>query len=100
MHARLTTIQMDPGKIDEAVSQFEENDLGMIKGLDGFNGFTLFADRAGGKVLGISYWDSKEQMDAAEQSVQDARQRTADTGGATSPPQVEVFEVAIDTYEK
>jgi len=100
MHARHTTIQMDPDKVDAAVSQFEENDLEMIKGLDGFSGFTLFADRSGGKVVGISYWDSKEQMDAAEQSVQDARQRTADAGGASSPPQVEVFEVAIDTYER
>jgi heme-degrading monooxygenase HmoA len=100
MHARMTTIQMDPAKIDQAVSQFEEDDLPMIKGLDGFNGFTMFVDRSSGKAFGISYWDSKEQMDASEQSVQDARQRTADTGGASAPPQVEVYEVAIDTYEK
>jgi heme-degrading monooxygenase HmoA len=96
----MTTIQMDPSKVDQAVSQFEEDDLPSIKELDGFNGFTLFVDRSSGKVFGISYWDSKEQMDASEQSVQDSRQRTADTGGADAPPQVEVFEVAIDTYEK
>jgi heme-degrading monooxygenase HmoA len=100
MHARVTTIPMDPGKIDEAVAQLEERDLPMFKGLDGFSGFTLFVDRSSGKVFGISYWDSKEQMDAAEEAVQDARQRAADTGGATSPPQVEIFEVALDTYEK
>ena len=100
MHARMSTIQMDPGKIDEAISQFEEQDLETIKGLDGFKGFTLFVDRSSGKVFGISYWDSKEQMDASEDAVKDARQRTADTGGATAAPAVEHYEVAIDTFEK
>jgi heme-degrading monooxygenase HmoA len=100
MHARHTTIQFDPAKVDEAVSQFEEQDLPGIKEMDGFNGFTLFVDRSSGKAIGISYWESKEHMDATEQAVRDARQRTADTGGATAPPQVEVFEVALDTYEK
>ena len=100
MHARVTTMQMDPEKIDEAVAQLEERDIPTFKEIDGFSGFTLFVDRVGGKVFGISYWDSKEQMDASEQAVQDARQRAADTGGAGAPPQVEAFEVAVDTYEK
>src|SRR5919106_4432489 len=98
MHARVTTIQMDPARVDEAVSNFEEEDLPTIKGMDGFKGFTLIVDRASGKVVGISYWASKEQMDASEESVKDARQRTAETGGATGAPEVERFEVALDTF--
>lgn len=98
MHARMSTIQMNPDRIDQAVGQLEEQDLPGWKELDGFRGFTLFADRSSGKVFGISYWDSKEQMDAAEAVVSDARQRAADTGGASAPPQVELFEVALDTF--
>ncbi len=98
MHARMTTIQMDPDRIDQAVSQLEEQDLPTWKELDGFRGFTLFADRSSGKVFGISYWDSKEHMDSAEEVVKDARQRAADAGGASDEPQVERFEVALDTF--
>lgn len=98
MHARMTTIQMNPDRIDEAASQLEEQDLPAFEQLDGFRGFTLFAERSGGSVIGISYWDSKEQMDAAEDAVKDARRRAAETGGATKEPQVERFEVAFDSF--
>jgi heme-degrading monooxygenase HmoA len=98
MHARVTTIQMDPDRIDEAVSQLEERDLPTFRELDGFRGFTLFVDRSSGKVFGTSYWDSQEQMEASEENVKDARQRAADTGGSTSAPEVERFEVALDTF--
>lgn len=98
MHARMTTIQMDAGRIDQAVSQVEEDELPKWKELEGFEGFTLFADRSSGKVSAISYWDSKEHMDATEEAIRDARRRAAETGGATEEPQVEVFEVALDTF--
>lgn len=98
MHARQTTLQMDPDRIDAASSQLEEQDLPSWRDLDGFRGFTLFADRSSGKVLGISYWDSREQMEAAEETVKESRRRAAETGGATSEPQVELFEVALDTF--
>lgn len=98
MHARMTTIQMDTGRIDQAVSQLGQEELPKWKELEGFRGFTLFADRASGKVFGISYWDSKEHMDGAEEAAQDSRRRAVETGGATGEPQVELFEVALDSF--
>jgi heme-degrading monooxygenase HmoA len=98
MHARLTTMTMDPGKIDAATKQLEEQDLPTFQELDGYRGFTLFADRSSGKVFGISYWDSEEQMKASEEAVKDARQRAADTGGASGAPQVERYEVLLDSF--
>ena len=98
MHARMTTIQMQAERIDQAITQLEEEDLPRWKELEGFRGFTLHADRSSGKVVGTSYWDSKEHMDDAEGVVQEARRRAAETGGASSEPQVEMFEVALDTF--
>jgi heme-degrading monooxygenase HmoA len=98
MHARLSTIQMDPARIDEAVSEFEEQDLPTFRQIDGFRGFTLLLDRTSGKVVGTSYWDSREQMEASEGKGDRARQRVADRGGSQSPPAVERFEVALDTF--
>jgi heme-degrading monooxygenase HmoA len=100
VHARVTTIEMDPTRIDEAVAQVEEQDLPTWKDIDGFKGFTLLIDRKSGKVIGTSYWATQEQMQASEDAVADSRQRAADTGGAADPPQVERLEVALDTFVK
>ena len=97
MYARVTTIQMDPSRIDEAVRQLEENDVPRFKEMSGFKGFTLLVDRDGGKGVGTSYWASREDMDASEEAVRSAREDAARTGGATGEPTVERFEVAIDT---
>ena len=97
MHARVTTLQMDPSKIDDAVAGLEQNDIPMFKGLDGFKGFSLMVDRSSGKAIGLSYWESEDAMNASAEAVKDARAKAAETGGATAEPQVEQFEVAIDT---
>ena len=98
MHARMTTIEMDPTRMDAAVSQVEEQDLPEWEELPGFRGFTLLADRTAGKVVATSYWDSEEEMDAAEEPIKDARRRAAETGGASAEPRVERFEVAVDSF--
>ena len=100
MHVRVTTIQMDPQRIDEAVRQLEERDVPMFRTLDGFRGFTVVADRSSGKVLGTSYWDSEDQMRASEDAVVESRRRAAETGGSSAAPQVELFEVVLDTFER
>jgi heme-degrading monooxygenase HmoA len=89
---------MDPARIDQAVSEFEEEQLPTIKELDGFRGFTLIIDRSSGKAVGTSYWSTPEQMQASEEAGTSARQRVAETSGATAEPEVERFEVALDTF--
>jgi hypothetical protein len=55
-------------------------------------------DRTSGKVIGTSYWDSRELMEASEEEGESARQRVSERGKAQSPPAVERFEVALDTF--
>lgn len=98
MHARVTTIEMDASQIDEAISQLEERDVPTFKEIDGFRGMTVFVDRSSGKAIASTYWGSEEQMRTSEESVKEARQRAADTGGASGTPQVELFEVVLDTF--
>ena len=97
MHARLTTLQMDPGKIDDAIAGLEENDIPMFKGLDGFKGFSLMVDRSSGKCIGLSYWESEDAMKASEDAVKESRARAAEAGGASGEAEVDRYEVAIDT---
>lgn len=99
MHARVNTVQMDPHRIDDAVRQLEDPRC-PYTGIDGFRGFTVLADRLSGKVIVTSYWESEEEMLGSEDAVKDARKRAADTGGASDEPQVERYEVALDTFER
>ena len=100
MHARVNTLQMDSQRIDDALRQLEEQDIPRFREIEGFRGFTVLADRSSGKVIATSYWDSEEQMLASEDAVKEARKRAADTGGASDEPQVERYEVALDTFER
>jgi heme-degrading monooxygenase HmoA len=97
MHARISSLQMEPSRIDDAVSGLKERDLPEFEQIDGFKGFTLMVDRQSGKGVGVSFWESEEAMKASEEQVKGARERAAEAGGASAEPQVERFEVVIDT---
>ncbi len=97
MYARVTRMQMDPSRLDDGIRQLESEELPRWKEIDGFKGFTLLVDRDSGTGVGTSYWESREKMEASEETVKGVRERTAETGGATAPPKVEHYEVAIDT---
>ena len=96
MHARVTTLQMDPSALDQVTAQLESEDIPGFKQLDGFKGMTVVADRQSGKTLALTFWESEDAMRGSEEAVKGARQRAADTGGA-GEPQVERFEVLLDT---
>jgi heme-degrading monooxygenase HmoA len=98
MHARVTTIQVDPERLDEMVARLEEEDLPTFRQIRGFRGFTLLVHRASGKVIGTSYWNSEEDMANSEEAVRPSRDRAVERGGADSPPDVERFEVALDSF--
>ena len=97
MHARMTTMQIDPARIDEVVANLEENDVPMFREIKGFKRFTLVIDRKSGKLVATSYWTTAEAMAASEEQVRGSRDRAAQTGGASDGPQVETFEVALDS---
>jgi heme-degrading monooxygenase HmoA len=97
MHARISTLEMEPSRIDDAVSALKERDLAELEQADGFKGFTLMVDRQSGKCVGVSFWESEDALKQSEEVAQSTRQRAAETGGASNEPAVERFEVVIDT---
>ncbi len=96
MHARTTTLDLDPARIDDTVRQLESEEVPRFKEIDGFKGFTLLGDRGGGKLIGVSFWESEEQMQASEEAVKESRERAAETGGASGGPTVDHYEVLLD----
>jgi heme-degrading monooxygenase HmoA len=96
MHARVTTLDMDPGNVDQVRDQLEADDVPKFQQLDGFEGMTLLTDRESGKTVAVTFWETEDALRESEDAVQGARQRAAETGGA-GEPQVERFEVILDT---
>jgi heme-degrading monooxygenase HmoA len=97
MHARISTLQMDPSRVDDVVSTAKDQIVSELEQADGFKGFTLMVDRQSGKGVGVSFWESEDAMKASEEVGNTTRQQAGEAGGATGEPQVDRFEVVIDT---
>ncbi len=98
MHARHVTVKGDPAKAEDVVRSLNEVILPILRDCAGFKGQLLLLDRAKGEAIGISLWDTEENMNASEEKVASARQQTADTVGAQAPPEVRFYELPI--YEQ
>ena len=104
MFARMATFQVSD--IDRMVGMAERiRDAAMstIEGLTGWQGATQMVDRSGGKLVVGHYFDTEENMQAAEETFETMPQRFPEdlrqeiqqiAGGRQS---VEKFEVLADT---
>ena len=95
MHARLTTIEGLPDRMDDASSHIREQTLPQLQQMDGFKGFLALADRQSGKVLGVAFWESEEVLRATEEAVSSVRSGAAEAAGGTVAG-VEQYEVIVN----
>ena len=95
MYARHVTVRGSSDKIDEGIRSVREEVLPVLQDCDGFRGQLLLVDREKGEAVGISLWDTKENMDASEEKVHQSRQSTADQVGASDAPEVHLYELSI-----
>jgi hypothetical protein len=65
MHARVTTLDMDPARVDEARDQLERDDVPAFKKLDGFKGMTLLTERQTGKPSRSPFGKARMLFDRA-----------------------------------
>ena len=94
MHARLTTIEGSPDRMDEATRHVQEQALTQLRQMDGFKGFVALGDRQSGKLLGVAFWEDEETLRATEGAVSGVRSGTAEAVGG-SVVGVEEYEVVV-----
>ena len=94
MHARMSTLEGSPGRLDEGVHDIREDVLPQLRQQDGFKGFLALGDRQSGKPVGITFWESEQAMRAAEEVGDRSRRETAEDIGDTIEG-VERFEVGL-----
>ena len=94
MFARVTTLQLQPGKLDVFLRFFQDAVAPAAAAQPGFGGITLLTDPQRGKVVAFGLWDSEADLLASERSYYQAR--LAEVGELlAAPPLREVYEVSV-----
>jgi heme-degrading monooxygenase HmoA len=94
VYARTTTIEAMPSSVDAGIAYVRDKVMSTLEGLEGHVGLSLLADRASGRCITTSAWESEEAMRASEQAVQEIRSRAAEIFGGGSPT-VDEWEIAV-----
>ncbi len=94
MYARLTTIEGAPDKMDEATRHVQEQTLPQLQQMDGFKGFVALGDRNSGRLVGVTFWEDEEALQATEQEASGVRSGAAEAVGGTVA-NVEQYEVVV-----
>ena len=68
MHARIVTLQVQPGQMDDLNAIFQDEVVPEVRQVAGFKSLTLLEDRKASKAMMISVWESEADMKASETS--------------------------------
>jgi hypothetical protein len=95
MLARVITSEGKPEQLEAVLRYFRENVGPTARKMTGFKGAYFLVDRRSGKTLGMALWDTEEHLQASAQMTARLGVGMAQAAGATKPPAVEVYEVAV-----
>jgi hypothetical protein len=96
MYARVTTIQISPYRLEEAIGILREQVAPAMQQQDGFKGYLMFVDRSTGKSINVTLWEEEaDRQVTGPQSVyyRDAIGKVVPL--LTDEPVVEDLEIAI-----
>ena len=78
MYARISTIEGDGGKIDDAVKIINEKIMPVLKALEGFRAANFLVDRSAGKLVAVAFWDSEGALEGSAEAVKPLRSEVAE----------------------
>jgi heme-degrading monooxygenase HmoA len=78
MHARMSTLEGSPDEMDEVLREVREHVLPKLQQQAGFKGFIALGNRHSGELIGITFWDSEQAMQASEEVGARTRSETAE----------------------
>lgn len=95
MFARVTTLQGPPDRVDRGIRAVQERVIPAARQMKGFKGMLALADRANGRMIGITLWETEDDMRQSDEAANQMRSDSANAGGADIAS-VERFEVVVD----
>ena len=66
MYARVSTAEVQPGKIDEVIDISKDSILPAAREQQGFKGGLWLTNRDTNKVMVVTLWESREEMESGE----------------------------------
>ncbi|MGH2827852.1 MAG: hypothetical protein ACRDKF_12890 [Actinomycetota bacterium] len=73
MQARISTVEGDPGKIDDAIKIINEKIMPALKELDGFMAVNFLVDRSAGKLVAVAFYESEAALEGSVEAVKPMR---------------------------
>ena len=95
MHAQVVRVQIQPGKVDEAIGIFENSVAPAVREQKGFKSGYLLVDREVNRGIGFTLWETEADVAALATSGFYQEQTAKFTAVFAAPPEREVYEVAI-----
>ena len=97
MYARLTTVLIQQGKVEEANNIYRDSVVPAAQQQKGFKGAFLLTDPNTGKNVSISLWETEDDMKASETSSFLQEQMVKFAAVLAAPPTTEHYEVSVQT---
>ena len=97
MQARISTIEGDAGKIDDAVKIANEKIIPALKGLQGFTAVNFLADRSAGKLVAVGFFSDEAALEGSVEAVGPMRTEVADAMGG-KVASVESYELVAQSW--
>ena len=92
MYARLISFSgADPEKRESAIEMIRGTVIPMLQTYDGFAGYIALYDQSNRQAKAIILWESRDAADAAEETLEERRQKMVDQVGLTID--------SVDLYE-
>jgi quinol monooxygenase YgiN len=96
MYARVTSVQISPDHVDEATRLTRDIIIPAAQREKGFKGYMVLGDRAMGKSLSITFWETAADMQASGPGSEYYREVMARIAPLfTAPPVVDNLEVIV-----
>ena len=68
MYARVTSVMVQPGKMDESVQTIQDSVVPVMKQQKGFKGYLLLTDSNTNKATAVTLWETEADMVTGENS--------------------------------
>jgi heme-degrading monooxygenase HmoA len=95
MRARVVSMLVQPGKIDEVIAIHRDHVVPALQQQPGFRGTRLLSDASTGKCLIVTLWESEAEMQASEASGWFREQLAKFSSTFAAPPTREHYELSL-----
>jgi heme-degrading monooxygenase HmoA len=86
---------LPPERIEETIREFQEGQLQALSQQPGYKGVLIGIDRAEGKSVAITFWESAENLRSTDRLADQARKEALESAKPSREPIVDRYEIVM-----